>query len=137
MKVVLDTNIFVSALIADTGSSYRLVELWKDKSYTLLTSNHQLAELKRVSRKSSVKPLIAPHQVGALVNALREKALLIRLRTIPNLSPDPDDNYILAIATEGDADYLASLDLGDVVTLQRVASTRILRPSELLEQLTR
>lgn len=135
MKVVLDTNLLIGALISKASLGYALYRHWQAKRFTLLTSESQLAELRRVSRKAKLRDLILRHQAGAMVNLLRRQAVIVTPREIPELSPDPDDNLIIAIATEGKADYLASLDLDDVVKLRKVGKTHILHARDLLEWL--
>jgi putative PIN family toxin of toxin-antitoxin system len=55
MRVVLDTNILVSALISKSGPTDRLYSAWKDHRYALVTSNEQLEEFRRVTRYPRVK----------------------------------------------------------------------------------
>jgi predicted nucleic acid-binding protein len=66
---------------------------------------------------------------------MRREASILNPRTIPDASPDPDDNLILAIAVAGRADYLASLDKSHVLILEKLGRTRIVRPGELLKKL--
>ncbi len=70
-----------------------------------------------------------------MVNTLKARAELVQPRAVLDISPDPDDNLILAIALEGNADFLASLDLHDVVKLNKVGKTRILHARDLLNKL--
>ena len=135
MRVVLDTNIFIAALIVPGGSNYRLVEHWKRGNYTLLTSKTQLSELRRVSKEKPYQGLIRRPQAGTLVKLIRRRALVLNPGPVLDVSPDPDDNLILAIATGGKADYLASLNMQHVVKLEKVGKTKILHAKELLKLL--
>jgi len=135
VRVVLDTGVFIAALIRPGSSNYRILRYWRGGKFTLLTSEAQINELRRVSKRKHQAGVIERARAGSLVNLLREEAVILSPRSLPDLSPDPDDNLILAIAVEGDADYLASLDLGDVVALQKVGATRILHARDLLELL--
>jgi uncharacterized protein len=76
---------------------------------------------------------VTSSEVGTLVNALRSKALVVE--DLPNLdvSPDPDDNPIIATAIAGEAQYLVSRDKRDVLDLQAVAGVRILTIREFVE----
>jgi predicted nucleic acid-binding protein len=56
-------------------------------------------------------------------------------RNIPDLSPDDDDNFILAIAQVGGADYLASTDRRHVLILEKLDKTKIVHAKELLKEL--
>jgi predicted nucleic acid-binding protein len=61
---------------------------------------------------------------------------MVEAQEVPEISPDVDDNYILAIATAGKADYLASTDRKHVLILGRLGGTRIVQPGRLLKKLS-
>jgi uncharacterized protein len=118
VKVVLDTSILVSSLILPDTPPERIYRLWRDKGFTLLTSEWQLSEFRRVSHYPKLARYFAPHQAGTLLNLLTtETTILTDLPTV-TLSPDPDDNPLLAIAIAGKADYLISGDKKHLLTLQ-------------------
>jgi uncharacterized protein len=135
LKVVLDTNIFISALLTSGGSAEHLYFYWQEGRFDLFTSRAQLSELRRVSRYPKLKERLRPSQVGALINLLKDDATLVIPKRIPNDSPDPDDNLILAIALESRADYLVSLNMIDVVRLKKVQGVKIIHPKKFLGQL--
>jgi len=135
VRVVLDTNIFVSALLTTGSVGDTLVRRWLEGGYALFTSETQLQELRRVSERKRQAGLIRRSDAGTLINLLRREATVVAPKEVPTLSPDPDDNLILAIAVACRANYLASLDLGDVVKLEKVGTTRILHARDLLELL--
>lgn len=56
MKAVLDTGIFISALISSQGLPYQAVDLWIDKRFDLVTSTWQIQELREVSRYPRIAP---------------------------------------------------------------------------------
>ena len=115
MRVILDTNILLSALISPHGPADQLYHAWRTGRFTLLTSDAQLDELRRVTRQVRVRPLVDSAAAGTLVNELRELALLVT--DLPNIeiSADPFDNFLFAMARMGRADYLVSGDLAGVV----------------------
>lgn len=132
MRVVLNTNIYISALMSHEGLPFRSLQLWIEKRYDLVTSNWQIEELRRVSQYNRVKPYVTGSEVGTLVNALRSKALVVEDLPKIDVSPDPDDNPILATAIAGKAQYLVSRDKRDVLDLEAVAGVRILTIREFV-----
>jgi uncharacterized protein len=80
-----------------------------------------------------VKKRVEPHEVGTFVNALREHAIVIEDLPSIDVSPDPDDNPIIATALAGGAQYLVSRDKGDVLDLEAVAGVRILTVREFVK----
>ena len=61
------------------------------------------------------------------------------LTALPNVdvSEDPADNFLLAMAEAGEADYLATGDKRDVLALKRHGTTRIVTARRLLELVER
>ena len=51
MRVVLDTNIFISALMVQTGHPAAVYRAWQEGYFTLLTCAEQLDELRATLRK--------------------------------------------------------------------------------------
>jgi len=132
MRVVVDTNILLSALINPHGPPAKLVDAWRSQRYTLVTSAEQLIELGEVARRPVLRKFIVPARVGAFINDLRELAeVLVRLPRIDR-AVDPDDNFLLAMAEAGRADYLASGDKRHVLALKRHGNTHIVTARQLI-----
>ena len=125
MRVVLDTNVFISALIT-RGLAAQALKLWQQNRYDLVTSTWQISELQGVTRREHVRRYLKPGDAGALVNALRDKAVVLEALPRMDSSPDPDDNPILATAAAGGANYLVTGDKTDLQALEKVEGVRIL-----------
>lgn len=54
-RVVLDANVYVSALLAPTGSPAQILEGWADGQFDVIVSPLLLAELERVLRRPKFK----------------------------------------------------------------------------------
>jgi uncharacterized protein len=126
MQVVLDTNILISAFISDKGSPYKALDLWFEGEYELVTSDWQIEEFRKSTRYERVQKHLETALVGRFVNLLRENALILADLPILNVSPDPDDNPIIATAIKGEAQYLVTGDKGDLLRLEKVQGVRIL-----------
>jgi len=105
MRVVLDTNVLVSALLIETSLPAQLLIQWRRGRFDLLTADLQLEELMRVTRYPKISARLKPSLAGRLINNLRELAVLIENLPLVEVSPDPDDNYLLALALGGEADF--------------------------------
>ena len=126
MRLVVDTNILVSALLAGTSLPAQLIVLWRQGRFDLLTAAEQLDELRRVTRYPKIRERLAPALAGRLVNDLRTLSVVVDKLPTVDVSRDPDDNYLLAIAMAGSADFLLTGDKRDLLSLERHGSTRIL-----------
>lgn len=129
MRVVLDTNVLLSALISPHGSPDTIYRAWRAARFEIVTSTTQLDELRRASRYPKFKALLQPQRVGAMVNNLQRAVVLQRLSQDVE-ADDPFDAFLLAMALDGDADYLVTGDRrAGLLQRQHVGRTRIVTPA--------
>jgi uncharacterized protein len=125
MRVVLDTNILVSAMIVPSGKPAGIIDAWLDGRFTLLTCAAHLDELRSTLQKPRVAELIKPHKAGRLVNQIKRAAEEIDPLPPLELSPDPADDFLLALSEAGNADYLVTGDKSGLLALKNHKGTRI------------
>jgi len=125
VRLVVDTNILISALIASESLPAHLVMLWREGRFDLLTSGDQLDELMRVTRYPKIRERLFPPLAGRLINEVRGLAIMVTNLPVVTASSDPNDNYLLAIASAGDADFLLTGDKRDLLGLRLFEGTRI------------
>lgn len=133
MRLVIDTNILVSALIAPTGTPATILDAWLDGRFVLLICLEQLREIHATLQKPHVAQLIKPHRAGRLINQIRRLAEEIP-PPLPHVdrSPDPYDNFLLALAQAGRADYLITGDKQGLLSLRHHQRTRIVSAKEFV-----
>jgi hypothetical protein len=130
MRVVLDTNILVSALIAPAGKPAAIFNAWAAGKFTLLTCGTQLDELRVTLHKPRVAELIKPHKAGRLVNQVKKLAEDIDPLPRVERSPHPTDDFLLALSEGGKADYLVTGDKSGLLALDHHKATRIVSARE-------
>ena len=133
MRVVLDTGILIAALITADTTPDQVYQAWRKKRFTLVTSVWQLGEFRRASRYERVKKFLKPSEAGNLVNGLKRHATVLTELPKVDLSRDPHDNPVLAMAIAGEADYLVTGDRRGLLSLKRVGTTRIVMAAEFLK----
>ena len=112
MRVVLDTNIVVSALVWG-GVPYRLLLLAQAGEIDLVTSPTLIAELADVLDRTHLAPSIAVLDISAtaLVAQYQSFTHSVSPQSVPAvIADDPDDDHVLACAVTGRADLIVSGD---------------------------
>jgi len=135
MRLVLDANILIGALLLENSVPGRLLAAWRRGRFDLLTSDAQLEEIRRVTRYPKVKERLRPALAGELINQLRGLAEVLSELPKIDVSPDPFDNTLLAMAQAGKADFLVSGDRRHLLELGRFGSCRIVTARVMVEQL--
>lgn len=132
MRVVIDSNVLVSALLVGGSLPAHLVLLWREGRFDLLTAAEQLEELRRVTRYPKLRERLSPALAGRLINELRHVAIVVTRLPAVAVCADPYDNYLLGIAEGGAADFLVTGDRRDLLGLVRHEGTRIVTVREFL-----
>ena len=135
MRVILDTNVLISALLTPFGATGAVYRSWTEGGFILLVTTEQLTELRQTLQKPALAARIRPHRAGHLINLLRRVAEEVGPLPKVERSPDPSDDFLLAMAEAGGADYLVTGDHSGLLTLVRHAGTRIVSVREFAELL--
>lgn len=129
MRVVLDTNVLLSALISSHGLPGRIYRSWRKAHFKLVTSTVQLDELRRTSRYEKFKGILQSHHVGTMMNNMHRAVILTHLPTANIEVKDPNDAFLLAMAQLGEADYLVTGDhRAGLIQQKNSGRTRIVTP---------
>lgn len=110
----------------------RLYENWREGRFVLLSCEQQLEEIRRVTRRDSVRLRIRPAEAGRMVNDMRSLAVMLDALPAVDVSPDPYDNYLLAMAEAGQADALVTGDKRDLLALGKHHGIRIVTARDAL-----
>ncbi len=132
MRVILDTNVLLGALISPHGPPDTIYRAWRAARFDLVTSTAQLDELRRVSRYPKLKTILPAHRIGTMVNNMQRAVVLGVLPPLPegvDVS-DPNDAFLLAMALTGEADYLVTGDRrAGLLQLGNLGRARIVTPT--------
>ncbi len=139
MRALLDANIFISYLLNPDRESpvVQIVKAGVRGRYVLLLPEMLLDEFSnRVLSKPYLEERI-PHEalvkLSEILSSISETIPEIRNR-IPAVTRDPKDDYLLAYALVGEADFLVSGDQ-DLLVLQKVKNCQIITPRDFLKLL--
>ena len=128
MKVVIDTNIWVSYLLG--GLLKDLDKKILSKGIKVVVSNEKLKELAEVSNRPKFKNIFTPQRMKELFSLLDGYAIVVSPSQKVNACRDEKDNFLLEVAMEGKADYLITGD-EDLLVMKTFGSTEIIKPNKL------
>jgi len=138
-RVLFDTNILISYLLVPNPQSTipSIVNAAFEGAYTLLVPGALLTELTgTVKARKHLAKRLSPEQAqefAALLMSIAEPIAEIH-ESIPAVTRDPKDDYLLAYALLGRADYLVTGD-DDLLVLREVEGVKIVRPAEFKQLL--
>lgn len=104
MKVILDTNVLMSAIFWK-GIPGKILELWSDNLFSLVVSEEIFAEYKEVAE--ILQKRYKSNNIDSLLNFIAVNAYFIHPYAIdyPRCT-DPDDDKFLAAAVSAKAKYI-------------------------------
>ena len=134
MRAVLDPNVIISALLSPEGSPARALRGWQQGAFELVVSPLLLGELQRALAYPKLARRIPPEEAEAVVEWLRGSATVAPDpdHPPPVRSPDPGDDYLIALA----AAQGALLVSGDDHLLQLADGIPVCSPAVFLERLS-
>ncbi len=127
ITAVADTNVLASGLVRrNPGSAVvQVVEAWRSRRYSLVVSEHIIAELRRTLDQPYFRRHISQEQAARFVDVLRRQAKLTSITVeVRGVATHPEDDLTLATAVSAHADYLVTGD----TQLQRLGTYQGVRP---------
>ena len=135
LRVVLDTNVLVSALILK-GRLSGLVEFWRSGRITPVLSRETFDEFRSVLEYSKFSLSKSEIQGILQQEILPFFEVVERVDPVAGVCRDPDDDKFLACAVSAKVAFLVSGDK-DLCSLRKFGPVRILTPDQLLAMLDR
>ena len=134
MRAVVDANVLISAVLSSQGPSSELLRSARDGGFELIVSELLLAELQRAFGYPKLRKRVPAEKAAAYLSWLRSHGTLADdpVGPPPISSPDPDDDYLIALAI----DRRAFLVTGDQHLLGLRGELPIYPPAEFLRMLT-
>lgn len=131
MRVVIDTNLFVSALI-NQNSRQRLNLVLEKTAIHILSDDALMAEIYEVINRQKFKKYVTQSEIDEFYKLIQERAIRVETHSIVLISPDPKDDFLLVICLDGDAEYLLTGNKIDLLDLVQFHKTKIITLTEFL-----
>lgn len=134
IRIVLDANQFVSALLKPGSNPARIISLLREDKVKLLMSEEIISEISNVLLYPKIlkrhgKPT---EYIAGFIRKLRAVSIMVNVGlTIDAVKDDPSDNKYLECAVEGGADFIISGDrhLKDLKVFRGI---RIVNPADFI-----
>ena len=132
MRVVIDTNVFVSSLLSTDGNPRKVIDLWRFEKITLCLSKEILAEYFAVLGRFGLADEPEGEELVQLFEKRYNQIFVASPPTITTIKEDPADNKFLECALAADARYIVSGDR-HLLSLKVFKDIQILPPTEFLK----
>lgn len=133
MRVVLDTNVLISAALIRGGNEDRILRAWQRGAFEVVVSPEILKEIGRALfyEKLTKSRWMTEQEIRTLLELLAQEAVLAMGKVNVAVCRDPEDDKFLAAAVEAQADYVVTGDK-DLRSLKTFRGARIVTPAAFL-----
>lgn len=136
MRIVLDTNIFISGIFWDGNYCSQIIDAWRNGIFTLVSSMEIIQEL--VSTLTDFKIKMPDKMIEKWQNMIIENSVIVfpeeKLNIVKN---DPEDNKFFEAAIAGQAEYIVSQDKKHVLEIKEYMNIKTINPEEMLKIINR
>lgn len=134
IRVVLDTNVFVSALISRGGPPAALIDLWMDGAIDVVVTPRLLAEIEAILAAPRLRRWVTRADADEFIALIRRTGVAVADPPDPaRICHDPKDDFLFATATAGACQTICSGDLDLVAATD--PPVPVITPAALLELL--
>ena len=134
MRIILDTNVFVSGIFF-TGPPYQILKAWRDRKIELVVSAGILEEYQRVS--DILGERFPEVDLGSLIDLLIVEATVVSESVLPEQTcADAEDDKFLACALAGDASIIVSGDK-HLLDVSGYRDIRVLSPRSFIDEFSK
>ncbi len=130
MRVVLDTNVFVSGIFWK-GDSYQVLNTWREGKFILLESIETIIEVAKVLKDFKIQ-LLEEERKGWISLIIQNSYIIEPKEKISIIKDDPKDDIFIETAIAGKADYIVSKDK-HLLKVKEFRGIKIITPEAFLK----
>ena len=131
MKIVLDTNVFISGIFWEGNFCSQLIDKWKKKEIELISSLEIIEEL--VKTLKNFKISMSDDIIKEWKNLIIDNSIIVESPSkIDSIKEDSDDNKFIEAAIYGKANFIVSQDR-HLLDLKEYNRIKIVKPEEALD----
>ncbi len=128
MRIVLDTNVFISGIFWEGNFCSQIIDKWKGGEFQLVSSPKLIEELVETLR--SFKISMPEEMIQEWKNLIIETSVMVDpIVAVKAVKDDPEDDKFIEAAVYGEADFIVSQDK-HLLKLKEYNKIKILKPEE-------
>jgi putative PIN family toxin of toxin-antitoxin system len=126
-RIIIDTNLWISFIL--TGNYSKLDQILLNKTISIIFSE----ELIDVAVRPKFRKYFSSEDLLSLLNQIEKNCEFIKVKSEVNFCRDSKDNFLLALAKDGNANYLITGDK-DLIVLGKFETTEIISITDFLNK---
>ncbi|MCC2666795.1 MAG: hypothetical protein K0S63_711 [Gammaproteobacteria bacterium] len=131
MKIILDTNVFISGIFW-AGPPYQILKAWQQRKIGIVVSQEILNEYDRVSKALSKK--YPPIDLSLFIELLTIHADIYAPEKLKgSVSRDPDDDKFIACALSAKVKIIVSGDQ-DLLSVSGYQGINVIKPGDFVKE---
>ena len=131
MRIVLDTNVFISGVFF-SGHPYQILDAWRDGKVNIVLSEEIFNEYQRVARELSEQ--FKGVDISTFLDLLTVNAIWVEAPQLPfNVSTDPDDDKFLSCALASRTKVIVSGDK-HLLAVSGYRGIEVIKPRTFIEK---
>lgn len=135
MKVVIDTNIYLSGLVFPDSKPAQILNLAKKNKFSVYCSPFIISEIRRnLASKFNYNNRVADIFIGEILKYVN---IIIPEKKTSLIKAKKDDNFVLDCAIAAKADFLISGDKKHILPIKIIAKTKIISAAEFIQKYQR
>ncbi len=127
MRIVLDTNIFISGIFWKGNFCSQIIDAWRNGKFILISSLSLIEEL--IENLKDFRIQMPEDVVEGWKNMIIQNSVIIETKNKLNIVEHDADNKFLETVFEGNADYIISQD-NHLLKLKEFRGIKIIKPEE-------
>lgn len=132
-RIVIDTNVFISALKSRKGASFKLLFETSPEKYELSISPALIFEYESIAKRNINELKLSEEQIDSILDMICKISNKCEIFFLwrPQLK-DPKDDHILELAIESQSKYIITYNKRDFKGIEKFG-TELMTPKEFLE----
>lgn len=125
MRIVIDTNLYISALINKNSRNRLELVLIRDE-VEIFADVNLMQEFAEVAKREKFRKYISLSQIAEFYELISERVTIIETTSNFKVSPDPKDDFLLSLSYDSKAEYLLTGNKVDLLDLAEFKGTKII-----------